>query len=249
MHFMKKTVLALGLLLTTSVSLLAQNEDAGFRFGVHVSPTWSWMRSNDKNIESAGSNWGIKVGVLGDFFFAPNYAIFTGLGWGFNQGGTLQNGYQLGVFWPKSDLSGPQFDTLPAQAKLHYRINYVEIPIGLKLRGGSSEDSPIKFYAEIPVFTLGFKTKAVGDIRGTNNRNTEDETISEDVKSLSLSWGLGGGIEYELNANARLVGGLSYQQQFTDATGDSSVFRNGAWAPSDPKGTIGLISLRIGIFF
>ena len=147
-------------------------EAQSVRFGFQASPTWSWMRTNDKKIEGIGSNWGLKFGALGEYYFAPNYAITTGLGFGLNQGGTIQNGYEKGVFWPKSDLSEPKFDTLSMNAKLHYRINYVEIPIGLRMRGGSNEDSRIKFYAELPVFTLGFVTKSLGDIRGTNSQNT-----------------------------------------------------------------------------
>ncbi len=231
------------------VHLNAQ-EAQSLRFGFQASPTWSWMRTDDKRIEGTSSNWGLKFGALGEYYFAPNYAITTGLGFGLNQGGTIQNGYEKGVFWPKSDLSAAKFDTVSQNAKLHYRINYVEIPIGLRMRGGSNEDSRMKFYAELPVFTLGFVTKSLGDIRGTNTQNTEDEDIRKDVNGLSLSWGLGGGIEYELATNATLVVGLSYQKMFTDVTSDSgSVLKEGAYVKENSKGTLGMLSLRAGIFF
>ena len=249
---MKQITLVFGFLLSILAGVRAQSnaDGSGFRFGVQTSPTISWMRSNDKNIEGTGSNWGLKLGALGEYFFTPNYAFFGGLGFGFNQGGTLQNGYTAGVFWPDSELSGPTFDTLPQNAKLHYRLNFVEIPFGLKMRGGSSEDSPIKFYAEIPVFTLGFKTKAVGDIRGTNNQNTEDEDISKDVNAIALSWGLGAGIEYEVSASTVVVGGLGFQSQFTDISSDKgSILKNNTWEKEDSKGTLSLITLRLGVYF
>ena len=138
--------------------MLAQ-ESHGARFGFQASPTWSWLRTNDKKIEGLNSNWGTKLGVMGEFYFANNYALTTGLGFAFNHGGFLQNGYNQGVYWPKSDLSSVNLDTLPLNAKLHYRVTYVEIPFGFKMRGGSNEDSRIKFYAEAPVFTLGFVIK------------------------------------------------------------------------------------------
>ncbi|MCC6281163.1 MAG: PorT family protein, partial [Saprospiraceae bacterium] len=101
-----------------------------------------------------------------------------------------------------------------------------------------------------PVFTLGFVTKSLGDIRGTNTQNTEDEDIRDDVNGLSLSWGLGGGIEYEFATSATLVAGIAYQQLFTDVTSDhGSVIKNNIYEKEDSKGTLGMVSVRIGIFF
>jgi hypothetical protein len=245
---MKKTTLVFTLLLTLLSQISwAQSERYG-RFGVQVSPTISWMTTNDKQIEGAGSNWGLKLGVLGEYVFNDNTGLFAGLGFGFNQGGTIQNGYTSGVFWPDSDLSSPLLDTVPMNAKLHYRLNYVEIPFGLRMRTGSRGDQ-MRFYAEIPVFTLGFKTKAVGDIRGTNGRDSEDEDISDDVNALAISWGLGAGLEYKL-PGVVLVGGLGYQSQFTDATSDKgAILKSSAWEKEDSKATIGTIILRLGVFF
>lgn len=246
---MKKIVFPFVILLLLSKTASAQSQAGGFRFGVHLSPTWSWLRTDDKKLEGVSSNWGTKIAALGEYYFAPNYAITTGIGFGLNQGGTLQNGYTKGVYWPNSDLSSPTYDTVALDAKLHYRINYVEIPLGLRFRGGSNEDSRIKYYFEAPVFTLGFVSKAIGDIRGANNA-TEDEIIREDVNGLSLAWGAGGGIEYEVATNTTLVVGLSYQRQFTDLTSDKgSVLNNNSWEKENSKATIGMIALRVGVFF
>jgi hypothetical protein len=133
---------------------------------------------------------------------------------------------------------------------LHYRINYVEIPIGLKMRGGSNEDSRMKFYAELPIFTLGFVTKGTGDIRGTDDQNLEDIDIRDEVKGLSLTWGLGGGIEYEFATSTTLVAGLAFQKQFTDVTRNGFVEKTaGNWQKEDSKATFGAIALKLGIFF
>jgi len=219
------------------------------RFGVQASPSWSWLRTNDKKIEGLSSNWGLKLGVMGEFYFASNYSITTGLGFGFNQGGFLQNGHSKGVFWPKSDLSSPALGTMPMNAKLHYRVNYVEIPLGFKMRGGSNEDSRMKFYAEIPVFTLGFVSKGTGDIIVSNKRY-DDENIRPDINGLSLSWGLGAGIEYEFATHATAVAGIAFQKQFTDLTRDSgSVLTPNGWEKEDSKANMGIISLKLGIFF
>ncbi len=239
------------LLLCFSALLLGKAEaQKGVRFGFQASPSWSWLSTNDRKIEGISSNWGVKLGALGEYYFADNYALTTGLGFGFNQGGSLQNGYSRWKPWDQSDLSDIPSDTFSIDTKLHYRINYVEIPLGLKMRGGSNEDARFKFYAELPIFTLGFVTKGIGDIRGTNTQNLEDIDIRDEVKGLSLSWGLGGGIEYEFASNATLVAGLAFQKQFTDLTRNGSVEKSaGNWEKEDGKTTFGNLALKIGVFF
>lgn len=240
------------LILLFSVAMLssASAQYAGtIRFGVQSSPTWSWINTGDKRLESLGLNWGARVGAMGEYYFADNYAIVSGIGFGFNQGGTFQNGYSRGVFWPSSALSQPGLDTLPLNAKLQYHITNVEVPLGLKMKAGKGD--PISYYAEIPVITFGFVNKAVGDVRGTNAQNTADEDIREDVNGLVLSWGLGGGIEYALGERTSLTFGVSYQQQFTDLTNDASSVEKtaGNWAKNESKGVLGILALRAGLFF
>jgi hypothetical protein len=246
---MKKIASAFCFLMFALHSLQGQSETE-FRFGVQASPTWSWMKTTDKKLEGTGSNWGLKFGLMGEFYFAPNYAFMSGLGFSFNQGGTIQNGYENADLWKESNLSEAKYHLIPKEGKYHYRITYVEIPFGLKLRGGVSETNPLSYYAEIPVFTLGFRTRAQGDIRGTDDLNTNDEDIRDDVSALSLAWGLGGGIEYDLSG-ASLVAGLHFQQQFTNAKNDGRIQKDpaGELSDDDSKGTIGLISVRIGVFF
>lgn len=251
---MKKIVLVSCFFILLASLAFSQSDSKSFRFGVQASPTFSWLRTSDKKLENVGNNLGLKIGVQGEYYFQPNYSIITGLGFGLNQGGTLQNGYSRGIFWENSELSEPtRFDTMPLNAKLHYRINYVEIPFGLKLRGGTNEDARFRYYAEVPVFTLGFVSKALGDIRGTNTQNTEDENIREDVIGLALSWGMGAGVEYEVATNTTLVGGISYQQMFTDVTKDDGKVQKNAqpadMSPEKSKGTMGVITLKIGVFF
>lgn len=247
---MKKIALALGFLFAFQGMALAQTGDV--RFGVQASPTWSWLRTSDKNLEGVSSNWGLKFGVLGEYYFADNYAFMAGLGFGFNQGGTLLNGYDKAVMWPNTSLSNPLLDTLPKDAKWHYRLTYVEIPFGLRFRGGSNEDARLKFYAEAPIFTIGFLSKALGDIRGSAPDVTDDEVIRKDVNGLSLSWGVGAGIEYEMASNATAVVGLVFQQQFTDMTNDGgSVYdaRTSNWKTDKSKGSFNALSLRLAFFF
>ncbi|MBC7775389.1 MAG: PorT family protein [Phycisphaerae bacterium] len=244
----------IALLLFFATFLLGKTEaQKGIRFGLQASPSWSWLRTNDRKLEGVSSNWGVKLGVLGEFYFANNYAFTTGLGFGFNQGGSIQNGYARYQPWDESDLSEIPSPVLGTDAKVHYRINYVEIPVSLKMRGGSGEDAKMKFYAEAPIFTLGFVSKGTGDIRGTNTQNIDDVSIRDEVSGLSLSWGLGAGIEYEFSTNATLVTGLVFQQQFSDLTRTELVSTTDdplvELTKKDSKATFGNIALKIAVFF
>lgn len=248
---MKKVILVLTFLCCLAGGSFAQ--ETGFRFGFQASPSWSWLRSSDKQIESAGANWGLKMGLLAEVYFAPNYALTSGIGFGFNQGGTLQNGYRGANYFPESvaDFDQAGLDSLPEDAKIHYRLRYIEIPFSLRIRGGA-EDARLKYFAELPIFTLGFRSKALADFRGTGDLDSEDEIIQDDINALSLSWGLGAGVEYELVGNTRLAGGLYWQQQFTDADSDKGTGidpRNGEEEKLNGKTTGRQLSLRLAIFF
>lgn len=246
---MKKIASLFCFLLFAAHFALAQDAQAqAFRLGFQTSPTWSWMNTSDKRLEGVGSNWGLKLGALFDYYFTTKLAFTTGLGFGFNQGGNIQNGYETASLWPKSELSNEIFRVVPSNTKLHYRLTYVEIPLGLKMRTGSEKQ--LEYYIEAPVFTLGFLTRAQGDIRGTDP-STEDEDIRKDVKGLSLAWGFGAGVEYLLGS-VRAVGGFVFQKQFTDATGDGNVQKvNGdpTLTADKSKGNIGLFGLRLAVFF
>lgn len=247
---MKK--LALFVLLSTfSVHVLRAQQ---FRFGVQATPHWSWIASDDKRMERVGSQLGFKFGLVGDFFLDNEwrYAITTGFNLSYNQGGTLQSGYVQGVFWPNSNLSESRFDTVPMGAHLQHRVNFLDIPIGLKLRGGLGSRSPMDFFVELPVFNLGFRMGAKGDISNTVGQNTVDENIVGDIKGMAVSWGLGGGIEYQINDNTRIFCGMSFQTQLSDLTRNKNtavLTTEGNWRRDNSTSKIQMLSLRTGLFF
>jgi opacity protein-like surface antigen len=246
---MKKIVMLSAFFFIALLSLKAQ---ADFRFGFQMSPSFSWMQTSDNKINANGTNLGLKLGVLGEFYFRQNYAIIGGLGFSFNSGGTLKHDIG-GNFWPDSDLSNPDLNSEPNSLQdgvnLKYGIQYVEIPFGLKMR--TQEFGYLRYFAEIPVITLGVRTQARGDISANGNNNTEKENIKDDVNLFNLSWGLGGGVEFSLNESTSLIAGLFYQNGFTDITNDSANKYNGLsdTPRENSKGTIGSITLRIGVMF
>lgn len=249
LNTMKKSILAGLFLLNCMGGIFAQE---GMRFGVQVSPTLSWMQSNDKTIRSNGSMIGIQIGMLGEFYFAENYALVTGLGLSFQQGGTLKHD-QGGNFWANSTLSNSEMYQLPNGINTRYHIQYLEIPLALRMR--TREFGYLRYFAEIPRFLFGIRTKATGDLEGAVN--SEDELITSDVNPLSVSWGAGAGIEYSISPSTAFIAGLFYQSSIIDVTRNkkaSKYLYDSAMniiesADEHSIGSLNALSLRIGLMF
>jgi hypothetical protein len=224
---MKKIVTIAGFFLAF-LPLLVKAQEDGLRFGFQLSPTVGWMNTNTSRINSSGANLGLRMGMIGEFYFRENYAFATGIGFAFNQGGTLQY-ERVGCFWPSSDLGLP-IDTafncavLPAGVRLKYNIQYLEIPLGLKMR--TREFGYTRYYVE-PALTLGIKTQTRGSVKGPGIGNDIEKINNRsEVNPLNMAWGLGGGIEYSISENTALVGGLAFQVGFVDVTRDGARVRN-----------------------
>lgn len=241
---MKKIVAFLCFFTIASLTMQAQN----MRFGFQLSPTFGWMSANSNRINPSGTNLGLKLGMVGEYYFQDNYALTGGLGFHFNAGGTLLY-ERAGNFWSNSDL--PEACKLqPAQAKLKHSIQFVEIPIGLKMR--TREFGYTRYFFE-PNLGFGFRTQAIGDIVGATD-DCQDVNIREDVNLLNLFWGLNAGIEYGISESTALVGGLGLQFGFSDITRDKGNFIDSdndgtPESEEDSKGIVRALVIRLGVMF
>lgn len=228
-----------------------------FRFGFQASPTFSWMNTNDNQINGNGTNLGLKLGVLGENYFSERYALTFGLGFAFNMGGTL-NHTQGGDFWANSELNNvAEYHLLQPETNLKYGLQYVEIPVGFKMV--TQEFGYLRFYAHLPVFTLGILTQAKGDISGPNVvTEIEDLDIKKDVNFINLSWGIGGGVEYSIGENTSLFGGISFQNSFIDISKNKNAKKfvydelsGGVISEEaeDSKANMGGITVNLGVMF
>ena len=202
--FMKNIFLIF--LLNIIIAVNANSQIENMQFGLQLSPTFSWMSSNSNQINSnLVPPLGIKIGAIGELMFNERYSLVGGVGLAFNQGGTLR--YNDGII-PVSELSKPELKDIlntATDVDLKYSLQYLEIPVGIKMR--SNEFGYIRYYVKIPEITLGFRTKARADIQA-DGIDTKSELFNDDVSFLNMFWGLGGGLEYSISQNTRLIGGL-----------------------------------------
>ncbi|MDZ7879604.1 MAG: outer membrane beta-barrel protein [Saprospiraceae bacterium] len=249
---LRKTHLTIVFLLAFTAVTTAQD----LHFGFQMSPSWSWLGTDNTRVNGVGSALGLKLGLIAENRFSEAYSISSGLGFHFNMGGALR--YALpGKLWTSSydnfDIKPAVTDTFAKDSKLRYSISYFEIPIGLKMRTPET-GAHVRWFAE-PLLTFGFRTNAKGAISSaTPVQDQEKIPIKEEVAGAMLSWGIGAGGEYIISNNTAIVVGLYYQNGFTDVTKDGSSTMydpsvTGGQRVDNSKGLIKALTLRLGVMF
>lgn len=228
------------------------------QFGIQLSPTFSSMRSENNLINANGSNLGLKLGLLGEYYFRENYSIHTGIGFHFNTGGTLfyEDRFSRADIWtePINDFlpTSQQVDSLAGGVSYKYGMQMLEIPLGLTLR--TREFGYISYFVR-PSLHLGILTGSKGSLSGDQIdfiASDEKINIGSRVNGVNLAWSIGGGIEYSLSQSTALIAGIAYQSGFADLTTDDgnnvrrSDRRNNE---GDNRDTVNSIVLMLGIMF
>ena len=222
-----------------------------FRFGFQASPIFSWATTSETYILPQGNFLGFRLGALGEYYFRENYAIVGGLGFAFNTGGRLRHDFP-GTYWTETD-KGIGLDTLSSGVLLKYNLQFVEIPISLKMK--TREFGYIRYYADIPMFTIGISSQSRGTISANNTAGAPSEAkdlnIDNEINALALSWGLGGGVEYAVSSTTSLIGGLYYNTTFTDVTDDNgqTFHATRGSLKNNEKTNIQSITIRLGVIF
>jgi hypothetical protein len=235
---MKNALSVLVAVLVTSTWALGQeqiNPNKGVRLGLHASPGVSWLSTSNDSLSADGINFNFQIGEITEIYFAENYAISTGVAIVFNQGGTLAS-TKSGKFFSNSNLTAS--DSLSAPFTATYKIQTVEVPFGFKFR--SDEVGYLRYYATLP-FTFGVHTQGRGNIAAANYTG-DRKNITKDINLFNISWGIGGGVEWNLTQKTSMVGGLQFQGGILDISKnknntDDTVMRQNA------------IVLRFGFMF
>jgi len=195
------TLLLLVFLLSlSSVNLLKAQDYYGSSYsyrrvslGLTFSPNVSWLRYGNRATVDKKSEFGYGYGLLADFSLAENYAFSTG--------------FLINNLKASSEL-GPDY------ISTKYDLQYVEIPFGLKLR--STQRYYRSYYGQFG-FTGGIKMSADKTVG-----NEEKVDLKSDAKTFRLGLQIGGGVEWQLDHNLRMMTGITFNNGFKEVLRDGN---------------------------
>lgn len=199
------------ILFTLGNSLFAQN----FRLGFQASPHITWMNSGNGNIENSSVRLGVKYGLEADMFIAgfPRYSLNTGL--------FVANH----TFGAKYNIDKPFFindETMEGIVDLKFKLNYIEIPINIKLR--SDQFYRMTFYGQFGLtnlFNISASAYSSGD--QLNGDSVNEGLVNRSIQFYNLCMLMGGGVEYDIGGNTAINFGIQYINGLTDVTSIQSL--------------------------
>lgn len=216
---MKKSFLIITLLLLSFTTFAQSN----VRFGFTTSPGISFYSADGKFHDSKGARFSFNYGAIVDFVIDNNerYTITSGLTIDMT-GGNLKGVSPDGQY--KSSMVS--------------KVQYLEIPIGLKLRSNESA-SNLTFYGTLGIVN-GFKIRSRANYQYSGVNDLEEGVvpvnISEKnvrVKDLDfypnaikkinpyhMALHFEAGTEFRVSDNTSLVGGLYFRNGFTNVIKD-----------------------------
>lgn len=218
----------LSVLVLLSISTFAQN----FRLGFQASPHFTWMNSSNGNVVNQDVKPGIKYGLEADIFLAgyPRYILNTGL---FVSNHTFVARYTVDEpFY----INTTTFD-FPVD--LRYKLNYLEIPLNIKLR--SDQFYRMTFYGQFGLSNMFNISASASSSDSQFSGESINKGISErTIRFYNLSMIMGGGVEYDVGGNTSLNFGLQYSNGLTDVTDISML---------DEKTVFNSFRLIVGVMF
>ena len=189
------------------------------RFGVTANPGITWLKPDNSLFENGGVRTNFTFGLIVDYTFGNNerYAFNTGLQ--INLAGGKINGM---------DTIGGTTSTSSLTAK----IQYLEIPLSIKLRSNETSQGMI-FYGQLG-FVPGVPYRKRANYKHTEpGSTTTQESNNIELKNLDFNpvdiqkvtpFHLGltveAGMEYALSENTWLIGGLFFNTGFTNVLKD-----------------------------
>jgi len=203
-------------------------------FGFRISPNVGWMKPDAASYENDGARMGFSWGFIAEFPMAENYGFSTGFNILFN-GGKLSYPHSL----PQSSFSDP------GVLKRTYNFKYLELPAMFRLQT-SDRGGPV-FFGQI-----GLGMGILLDARGTDTfinlvsrTEFDKEKISDEIRLFRTALLVGLGVEYPLGPSLKAIGGLSFNNGFSNVLKGSNTVNSNI----NHKAVSNLIELNVGIMF
>jgi opacity protein-like surface antigen len=227
---MKKVTLALAAV--CCATFMNAQDGKAVRFGLKVAPNIGWIKPDDKNLSSSGTEVGFNFGLMGDFRMGnDNYAFSTGLMYMTKVGGSVEYTDPLGISTTKSTM----------------KLAYVQLPITLKLK--TNEIGYMTYFGMIGIengLNVGAKADVETTVLGVSASEI-DMDIADRVALYRAALLVGAGFEYNFSGNTSAMLGLTYSNGFTNVN-KSSYEENGVDVDL-PKAKLHYFELSLGVFF
>jgi hypothetical protein len=233
-HIPLNRIFKAGIIILLSAVSLASNAQQKLKFGVHADPVISWFSTDIDAVSNLGSRPGFNFGLIVNKYFSKNYAFSTGINI-ISAAGKLVSD-SVTVFESKGSDNALILTTVQPEEAIIYNIQYVSIPIGLKLQTNQ--------IGYITIFTdIGVDPKVV--VGGKANIPSMDITklnANKELRLFNLSYHIIAGIEYGIGGNTAVVLGLGFDNNFLDITSENN------YQPDD-RVSHKLLSFRLGVNF
>lgn len=221
-QFIQKTMLAITLALTVSFAF-GQN----FKLGLQTSPQLSWLNTKNQALNNYRVLPGIKYGLEADFFL----------------GGLNRYAFNTGFFVSNIQLHNRLRPTNPftvgnsvfsEETKLRTSLNYVEIPLNLKMR--TDQFHRLTFSGQFGL-SPSIRVSAVGT---SSDNQLSEADLKKDFSLFNLGLLMGAGAEFDLGSNTSLKAGIQYSKGLVDVT---------RFGQLDDNSTLNSLRLLIGVMF
>jgi len=219
-------ILFIGLMLNLFPQKAGSQE---IQIGLYTEPIISWFSSDTDLAANDGAIPGMAFGISYDRYFARNYAFSSGISI-INASGRLYYSDTILIRFKNSDTE------LYAGDKITYRIQYLSIPLGIKLN--TNQIGYMTFFANTginPKVIIGGK----GDMP---SKDIKKVNVMEELRLFNLGYYIILGTEYSLGGSTAIAVGIGYENNFMDVTKDY------AGQPED-KISHHMLRFRIGLNF
>ena len=229
---MKNNSILAALLLLCGFAANAQ--DSKFKLGIRFAPSIAFNRVTDLDdndgISYSKNGAGVRFsgGLIGDFYFAKNYAFYTG-------------------FWFTATRSGLKYQTNEGSGKSVTTLQYIQLPLAIKLFTSEiATDTKLYFVIGTTVgWKIAEKQKEFESSLSEMKKPERNKAYSNTDFGLLLT----AGAEMKMAESTILFGGLSYNRGLNDAASKDGVFVNGRSSSDQYAVNNMLLSLEIGIKF
>lgn len=215
----------------------AQDEEKPFRFGLHASPSITWLKPDLQEYDNEGTRLGFSYGMLAEFSISNNYSLSTGIDISYF-GGKLKYEDELEEY----NLPDPNNEI--GEITSTYNLQYLQIPLMIKM--STNEIGYFTYFANIGLGTsirLGASVEDKHSTNGGENTHTIDN-LNDDIALLKESLIIGVGSEYALGNNITIVGSVNFNNGFT-----TTIKRDNFQLEKQGNAIANYVELKLGLLF